>query len=423
MAAKEKPLILVSLIDLVSRPLAPDKTPLYARDGEHFERGEPKRLEAFLLDGADGWRRTDLDLSWPGAPPAADPSAGVFLATAVGDVDGDGEDEIVVAVTPYSGPCRLTLLKRRGGSWSPLPVLGFDPGDIDFLRSVAVGDVDGDGRAEIVVGTRPNGHVILIDGEGDRYTPTVLDRDAYGAGATNTREVLIADVDNDGRPEILAAIARGHSDDGTPWGPTPGAIFQYLPAAGWRRRLIDDFGGATHTRMILAGDLRSQGRNSLAAVSVGVLHGDGTIDPGAGLHLYDVTASGVTRERIDTLEEAIKSRSVDVGDVDGDGRNELVLGTRNADDRGQTFLHLYSPAPEPGGWRRETLDTSGELGFHCVKIADVDGDGEAEILASDDGRGQLKVYKRAGGRWQGRVILDYPQAIFAVSFAVVRGAG
>ena len=52
------------------------------------------------------------------------------------------------------------------------------------------------------------------------------------------------------------------------------------------------------------------------------------------------------------------------------------------------------PTDRSENW--ETLDTSGPLGFHCVAIGDFDGDGRCEILASDDGRGQIKLYKKLG---------------------------
>ena len=57
-------------------------------------------------------------------------------------------------------------------------------------------------------------------------------------------------------------------------------------------------------------------------------------------------------------------------------------------------------------WSRETLDVSGPLGFHCVAICDVDGDGRREILASDDGRGQIKLYKKLKDGWEREIIYD-----------------
>lgn len=412
-------LLLTSLLNLVERPLSQDKRALYTRD-KRSPGSERTRLEVFLLDPTAEYRRLDLKLSRTDHPESRDPMEGSFVAAAVGDVDGDAEDEIVVAVTPYAGSCYLKTLKRTRGSWDSQPILDFDPAAVDFLRSLAVDDIDQDGKDEIVIGTRPNGHVILISSREGRYHPTILDHDSYGVGTTNTREVLIADADNDGRPEILAAIARANSNT-RPWGETPGSIFLFSPSPrGWRRRVVEDHGGRTHSRTVSVGDVRTVGCNAVVSVSVGVLQDDGAIAPNSIVSVYDLSDSSTTKTQVDSLETAIKSRSIAIGDVDFDGCNEMVLGTRNIDERGQTFLFLYRFSPETGTWYRSIIDTSGKWGFHCVKILDIDSDGQQEVIASDDGRGQIKLYKWLGGRWEQRVILDYPNALFVVSFDVAQ---
>src|SRR5262249_4950727 len=136
---------------------------------------------------------------------------------------------------------------------------------------------------------------------------------------------------------------------------------------------------------------------------------------------YTLTGGGAARQAIGTLENMIKSRSFTAGDIDGSGRNALVVGTRALGSAGldRTCLFIYRFNDSTHGWERETLDTSGSLGFHCVAIADVDGDGQSEIIASDDGCGLIKLYKRRGRRWQKQTIHDAQGPILCNSIHLI----
>ncbi|TAL19592.1 hypothetical protein EPN90_03080 [Patescibacteria group bacterium] len=125
------------------------------------------------------------------------------LTAAAGDLDGDGHEEIVTA--PQS-------------SYAPW-VRIFDSAGIkraEFLAyaaswrggvNVAVGDVDGDGRAEIVTGAGKGGgpHVKVFDGQG-RTRASFFAYDQKFRGGVN---VAVGDVDGDGRSEIVAGPGAG----------------------------------------------------------------------------------------------------------------------------------------------------------------------------------------------------------------------
>jgi hypothetical protein len=227
-------------------------------------------------------------------------------------------------------------------------------------------------------------------------------------------------VDCDGVLEIIAATARASAEN---WHATPGAIFLYRhSASGWDRTLIDDHGGRTHTRMIAVANVKNDGVNRIISSAVGVVQpGSGHIISEPELRMYTVTRSGVAREPIGTLENMIKSRSFAAGDIDGNGRPMLVVGTRAVGAAGldTTALFVYRFDPKTLGWQRETIDTSGPLGFHCVAIGDVDGDGRFEIIASDDGRGEIKVYKRQNNTWEKTIVYASGGPIFCSAIHII----
>ncbi|MDA1264489.1 MAG: FG-GAP-like repeat-containing protein, partial [Planctomycetota bacterium] len=112
--------------------------------------------------------------------------------------DGQAPQELAILVHPrgQNGPGQIALLRREGAGWKPFH------SEVTGLRAfaVAAGDLNGDGRDELVVGAQNSHHVNLWTpaGEGLARLPDL----GVGRGVL---EVAIADVDGDGRPEILAA--------------------------------------------------------------------------------------------------------------------------------------------------------------------------------------------------------------------------
>jgi hypothetical protein len=177
------------------------------------------------------------------------PLAGVsFLAygthkygvnVAAGDVDGDGRDEIITGAGPGAvfGP-HVRGWHYQGGAVSPLPGMSyFAYGTLKWGVNVACGDLDGDGRDEIVTGAGP-GAVFGPHVRGWRYQGGVtaaMPAVSFLAYGTNKYGVNVAcgDLDDDGLDEIITgpgpstvfgAHVRGWAYDGTIQ-PMPGVNF------------------------------------------------------------------------------------------------------------------------------------------------------------------------------------------------------
>src|SRR5512145_2402340 len=179
------------------------------------------------------------------------------------------------------------------------------------MRDAEVGDLDGDGQTELAIATHDQGVVaVLRMGAGGKAEVVELDREAD----TFVHEIELGDLDRDGKLEIYATPSEPNRLDGTP---QPGKVVSYRPGEPGSRRVVADLGDR-HAKEILVGDVDGDGSDELY-VSVEAAQGggvevrryEGDTDPKAGLaiaSLYDPMARFLT-----------------AGDVDGDGKKEMVV--------------------------------------------------------------------------------------------------
>ncbi len=127
---------------------------------------------------------------------------------AAADVDGDGASDLVILYGPSKGDSRgrVQVWLRRAGAerWAPLPlvVTGQRPYDL------AAGDLNGDGRADVVVSAQSSHNVNLwLAASGDQ--PGLRRQADLGVGM-GCLDVSIVDLDGDGAREIVVANAFSH---------------------------------------------------------------------------------------------------------------------------------------------------------------------------------------------------------------------
>ncbi|HYH67552.1 MAG TPA: FG-GAP-like repeat-containing protein, partial [Urbifossiella sp.] len=126
------------------------------------------------------------------------------VEVAVGDLDGDGKAEVVTGTGAGGGP--VVRVFRSDGSLTA----GFAAYGTDFRGGVfvAAGDLDGDGRAEIITGAGAGGaaHVRVFSGTDLAERAGFLASDAASRGGVR---VSVSDATGDGDPEVIATSDSG----------------------------------------------------------------------------------------------------------------------------------------------------------------------------------------------------------------------
>ena len=285
------------------------------------------------------------------------------------------------------------------------------------LYSGSVGDLDGDGKLELVVGgfsADDGGHrstIRVYRQDGDTWTPVTEGGWADGEGST-VRNVEIADVDGDGKLDIVALGKFGKTSHEAK---ARLSVFDLVDGKLQKRAEAEwQTGRYTHGYGLAIGDLDGDGTVDIASSG---FQFDGTTETGY-VRVWSL-AKGALHMRSELVLDGQGSPSMRVndlaiGDVDGDGKPDLVVAGRHGPlktDASKEHLELRREVGDlsvldfAGGkltvktrfsWAKGT-----SLRVRSVVVADLDGDNRQELVAGGqydaDGKPCLAVLHMTGG--------------------------
>jgi hypothetical protein len=218
---------------------------------------------------------------------------------------------------------KLAIWRKGGAGWTKETLWTAVVGDVEQrLRDVEVGDVDGDGQDELVVVTHDRGGVYVLE-----QTPEglVAERIASTDEAIWIHEVEIGQADGDAALEFFTTPSEPNRFDGKE---QRGRIDRYDFVDGKYVASVIEDDPASHAKEILACDIDGDGRVEIfAALEAKELRPDMTSNYPGYLNMYAIAADGkVTRTVVGDLIGAM-CRFLSFGDTDGDGVAEIVAST------------------------------------------------------------------------------------------------
>lgn len=371
-----------------------------------LDDGTIKDLEGNLLQTSTADR--GVAVSFVSKPNTA-PTASNAVAVAAGDLNGDGVNDLVVVGNSTQKVSVLLGNKDGTGKADGSFATAVDYSVAGNPRDVAIADVNGDGVPDLVVtgstytGTPPNFQSavsVLLgtkggNGKGDgTFQPKVN----YGNGSS-VSSVAVADVNNDGKADIIFTSNNSSSP-----------VVSVLIGTGNGSFLTQkNFAVGSDPRSVQVADLNGDGRADLVVANrngnnVSVLLGTAATSEG-GPVLFDPQT---------TFAAGTTPTGVAVGDLDGDGKLDLAVSNETTG-----AVSILRGSGNGSFGTATTASTSGSP--TAIVLTDVNGDGKLDIVVPSSSQPPAFAIASAAVSGEIAVLLGNGDATFGNSITFNSG--
>jgi alpha-tubulin suppressor-like RCC1 family protein len=302
----------------------------------------------------------------------------------IADLDGDGKPDLIIPDS-YAGVISIyqnistngTLTTGSFGPRVDLPTLA---GSYANPYKLVVADLDGDGRLDIIALNADSNVVSILR---NISSPGSLTTNSFAAridlpGGNVMRGLAVQDLNGDGLPEIVTA---NQSDNAI-------SVFQNLSTVGniaFAPRV--NFAAGTGAGGVAIGDLDGDGLPDLVVANIS----DGTISIFRNLGGDNITTNSFAPQVV--FPATTSAFPIAIGDLDGDGKLDLVVGGGN----GSQSILVYRNTSTVGSITTSSFAapvTFAAPGWvNSIALADLDGDGKLDIALVSQLSSVFSIFK------------------------------
>lgn len=356
-------------------------------DGKATAKPGPARLDILTRDGGE-WKTETVE----------DTQSNVFHKAMLLEPRGQPPGILTLGGTG----AYVKLWRREKGKLRPTTLWHAEfGGKFNRMRDAEIADLYGDGAPAIAVATHDQGVVAVLRQKADKWEVERIDHEAD----TFVHEIEIGDLDQDGVLEVYATPSEPNKLDAES---QHGEVVRYVPKKNEGPTIVADL-GKRHAKEIYVGDVDGDGVDELYVAVEALTAGRGAsleiVEP-VEIRRYDADTAPGAKVVIATIPDRL-CRFLTVGDVDGDGKKEMVAASFSQG------LWLLRPGKNPKSeWGVESIDRDSGGFEHAALLADLDEDGTDELYVAADVQGELRRYVWVRGRPKREVILkrDIPMS-------------
>ena len=305
------------------------------------------------------------------------------ISVAIGDLDGDSKPDLVVA----NFDSKSVSVYRNTSTSGSINATSF-AAKVDFTTgegsgSVAIGDLDGDGKLDLVVANRNLNTLSVLHNRtsnGIIGSSSFASKVDFGTGA-EPFSVAIGDFNGDGKPDL--AVANKSSNNVS--------VYRNITAMGSINSVSFapkvDFTTGTYPISLAIGDLDGDGKLDLALANnfsktVSVLRN--TANSGS-------IGNGSFAPKVD-FANGLDPFSLTIGDVDGDGKPDLAVGSLISNT-----ISVYRNTSISGSISSASFSTKVDFATSALPISvalgDLDGDGKPDLVIANANSNTFSVLR------------------------------
>jgi fibronectin type 3 domain-containing protein len=308
-------------------------------------------------------------------------------AVAIGDVNGDGRNDVVMTTSYYFDPANdfhvFVFLQSADGTLSPPVSYATAATYGNRPLSVSIGDITGDGRGDVVVG---------IDGIGVQVFPQ-LPSGALGSPAmyatADSNKIRLGQLDGDGRLDVA----------GVGWGTNTVSVLFNDGHGGLSSPVTYPVQHAGYEDLEV-GDVNADARDDLIVMS-----GQSYAVPNVSVLAQLPVGFGAAAAY--TVAANTNTQGIGVGDVTGDGRSDVVASYGG--NRPNSAVAVLAQTAS-GTLAAPAVNSSYDVP-EPVAVGDLDLDGRADVVVLHGGWLRAGVYRQQANGSLG------PEELYAIPYA------
>ncbi len=298
------------------------------------------------------------------------------VSVAAVDVNGDGKPDLIVAnQTNNTVSVRLNITAPGAStqSFATQQTFTIDNNPV----SVTAADVNGDGKPDLIVANLMSNtvSVLLNTTAAGASTPSFAIQQTF-ATDHNPDSVTAADVNGDGKPDLIVANASSNTVSVLLNTTEPGAAAPSFAAQ-------QTFATGTHPVSVAAVDVNGDGKADLIVAN----NNSGSVSV-----LLNTTSPGATTPSFaaqQTFATGNYPESVTAADVNGDGKPDLMVANHDSNTV-SVLLNTTAPGASASSFATQQTYATGTTPA-SVTAADVNGDGKPDLIVANDGNNTVSV--------------------------------